>query len=342
MIVRTRITVLAAVAAIGLAGCGSSGGGSAAGDNSAAAGQTSAADTATRQVKADNGTITIPAHPKRVVATGYAVPALLEGKAPLVGISTWTRALDIMSPQVKKRYDATTKIGGDQAKETNYEAIAKVKPDLIVIGVPKVVLGQIDVKRLETIAPVVALGPTIPSAWRDLSKRQMDVAGVSAAYQAAKTAYDTKAAALTKKYAGVLGDLKFGHIGAYGEPGKGNFQREYAGSWGTNIPEDIGVTYYGHVKKKGGGAADVSEYPALEELPERLQDADAITYTVNDDGSLPDPVKYVMNSSLWKTLPAVKNHMTFPVRHSEAATYTEALLTLQALDKAFTPLLEKK
>jgi iron complex transport system substrate-binding protein len=334
MLVRTRMTVLAAAVAVGLAGCGSSGGGTGAGGGDGAAG--------TRKVKADNGTIEIPKNPKRVIATGYAVPALLEGKAPLVGISTWTRGLDIMSPTVKKRYDDTNKIGGDSAKETNYEAIAKAKPDLIVIGVPKPVLGQIDLKRLKRIAPVVAIGPSIPSAWRTLSKRQMDAAGVSDQFEAGKKAYDTKAAALKKKYAGVLGGMKFGHVGGYGDPGKGNFQREYTDSWGTNIQQDIGVTYYGHVKKKTGGSGDVSEYVGLEEMPESLGGADAITYTLNDDGTVPDSVKYVLKSPLWKKLPAVKNKMVFPMRYVQAATYPEALRSLQQADKVLAPLLDKK
>ena len=42
--------------------------------------------------------------------------------------------------------------------------IAEAEPDLIVIGVPAPVLGDIDVKRLESIAPVVAIGPSLPSA----------------------------------------------------------------------------------------------------------------------------------------------------------------------------------
>jgi iron complex transport system substrate-binding protein len=47
----------------------------------------------TRVVTADNGEVTIPVHPQRVVATGYAVPALIEAGAPLVGISMWARGV---------------------------------------------------------------------------------------------------------------------------------------------------------------------------------------------------------------------------------------------------------
>ena len=32
-------------------------------------------------------------------------------------------------------------------------------------------------KRLEAVAPVVAIGPTVPDAWREISREQADAAG---------------------------------------------------------------------------------------------------------------------------------------------------------------------
>jgi iron complex transport system substrate-binding protein len=229
----------------------------------------------TRTFAADNGSVTIPADPKRVVATGYAVPALIEADAALVGVSGWKRGLPMMTPEDRATYDGLTKIAGETAAETNYEAIAKVKPDLIVIGVPKPVLGDLDMNRLKSIAPVVAIGPSLPKAWRDLSRRQSDAAGRLANFETRKAAYEKKAGEIKAKYKDALAGLKFGHVGGYGDVSSGTFQREFAGSWGTNAAGDVGVTYYGQVKKKGGGSADVSESPSIEELPESLGEADA-------------------------------------------------------------------
>jgi iron complex transport system substrate-binding protein len=317
---------MAAALALAVSGCGSSG----SEDDSSAA---------TRVFEADNGKIEIPVSPKRVVATGYAVPVLIEADAPLVGISEWKRGLPMMAPEDSATYQKLTKVAGETANTTNYETIAKAKPDLIVIGVPKPALVDIDMKRLESIAPVTVIGPSLPSAWRTLSKRQADAAGRSQSWEQAKAAYDKKAAELKTKYAGVLGGLKFGHVGGYSESTQGTFHREFAESWGTNIASDVGVTYYGQVKKKGGGSKDVSESPSIEEISASLGEADAITYTVNPDGSVPDPVKYVLDSKLWKNLPAVKAGKTFALRYTEAATYTSALKTLDAIDQAFAPLL---
>src|SRR5699024_8089358 len=108
-----------------------------------------------------------------------------------------------------------------------------------------------------------------------------------------------------------------------------------AGSWGTNIATDIGVEYYGEVKEKGPGSAAVSEYPSIEELSDSLGEADAITYTVTPDGTPAPSVQYVLDSPLWQDLPAVEDGMVFPIRFTEAATYTQALQTLDAIDQAF-------
>ncbi|MYX27618.1 ABC transporter substrate-binding protein [Streptomyces sp. SID8381] len=295
----------------------------------------------TRVFTADNGKVTIPAHPERVVATGYAVPTLIEAGAPLVGISSWKRGEPMMDDKELATYKKLTKVAGEQASETNYEAIAEAKPDLIVLGVPAPVLGDIDMKRLKSIAPVVAVGPMLPTQWREVSRKHADAAGVLAQYDTMKTTYETKAAELKKKYQSVLPQLKLGHVGSYGDTSKGTFQREFNGSWGTNVAQDIGANYYGKVKKPGPGSKSVSEYPSMEELGDSLGQADAITYSVNADGSVPPSVKAVLDSKLWQNLPAVKKKMTFPIAYTEAATYSDALKTLDAIDKSFAPLLAK-
>ncbi len=81
------------------------------------------------------------------------------------------------------------------------------------------------------------------------------------------------------------------------------FHREFAGSGGTNVAGDIGVTYYGEVAEKGGGSADVSEYRSIEELPGLLGDADVITYSLDVDGSVNESVQYVLDSPCGRTCP---------------------------------------
>ena len=292
----------------------------------------------TRVFAADNGEITIPVAPQRVVATGYAVPALIEAGAPLVGISTWERGIPLMTPEDRATYDRLEKVAGELASETDYEAIATVQPDLIVIGVPAPVLADVDVARLESLAPVVAIGPTIPSDWREVSRKQADAAGVLPALEALRADYEARAAELAQKYAPVVEGLRFGHVGAYGQITNGTFQREFDGSWGTNILNDVGVRYYGQVEEAGPGSGQVSEYVSLEELGDAFREADVITYSVDPDGTPKDSVQQVLDSPLWPNLPAVQAGRTIPIRYTEAATYRSALRTLDAIDEALAQL----
>jgi iron complex transport system substrate-binding protein len=318
----------AAALALVAAGCGSP--------------QQAAAPEAAAQMRvfaADNGEITIPVAPQRIVATGYAVPALIEAGAPIVGISSWQRGIPLMTPEDKVTYDRLDKVAGELATETDYEAIALADPDLIVIGVPAPILADVDVERLKSVAPVVGIGPTIPSEWREVSRKQADAAGVLPAFDALRGEYEVRAAELREKYAPVIGQLKFAHVGSYGQVTNGTFQREFDRSWGTNVLNDVGAKYYGQVSEPGPGSRAVSEYPSLEEIPDAFRKADVITYSVDPDGSAKEAVQQVLDSPLWPILPAVREGRTIPIRYTEAATYQGAMRTLEAVDEALAPLL---
>ena len=293
-------------------------------------------DDATRTFEADNGKVEIPTDPKRIVATGYAVPVLLEADAHLVGISAWGRGTALMTDDDLSDYKKLKKVAGETAASTNYEAIANLKPDLIMLGVPLPVLGDVDVERLEGIAPVVVLGPDRPDGWKQLSQRQADAAGENEYFETARASYEKKAAGLKEKWADVLDDHCFGHLGGYGEASSGSYEREYAGAWGTNIATDVGVRYYGQPFKPAEGSGAFAENQSIEQLPESFADADAVTYSANNDGSTPDSIQYVLDHDLWKALPAAKDGAVIPLRYTEAATYPTAERTLDEIDKALT------
>ncbi len=328
---RSRLTMRRATAVLTAAGLGLALSGCWAGEDKAAV------EGETVTFAADNGDVEIPKEPERVVATGYAVPVLLEADAPLVGISEWSRGLPMMTDEDLATYETTDKIMGETADSINYDAVEKAAPDVIVLGVPLPVLGDVNMGRLEKIAPVVVLGPSLPSSWKELGGRQAEAAGVLSNWDEQKKAYYAKAEELKTKYADVLDGVDFGHLGAYGDLGAGEFQREYANSYGTHIVGDLGVNYYGEVKDpSAGGAAEVSEYSSIEELPTSFADADYITYTLENDGSISDAVQYVLDSPLWKNLPAVKAGHVIPIQYSESATYQSALISLAAIDETFS------
>lgn len=325
LVLRPLATALAAALSLSaLAGC--------------AAEKESDAAGGTRSFAADNGTITIPDDPERVVATGYAVPVLIEADADLVGISEWSRGVPMMSEEHLATYEKLPKVAGNTAAETKYEDIAKANPDLIVIGVPQPALVDLDMKRLEEIAPVVVIGPSKPDAWKTIGRAQADAAGALEGFDEAEKAYQARVAELKTKYSGTVSGLTFGHLGAYGEAAAGTFQREYAGSWGTNIAGDLGVEYPGKPTEQKGGGSDVSEHPAMEELPAKFADVDVLTYSLDVDGKNSASVQAALDSPLWKNLPAAKAGKVLPIRYTEAATYTSALMTLDNLDEQLAKL----
>jgi iron complex transport system substrate-binding protein len=294
---------------------------------------------ATRTFATPLGDVEIPVAPRRVVATGYAVPVLLEADADLVGVSSWQRGVPLLTPEDRSTYESLPKVAGETAQETDYEAVAALAPDLIVVGVPAPALPELDVDRLRAIAPVVAIGPTHPSDWRQESALQAAAAGRLDHAVGAEATYRAEAARLARKYATVLPGLRFGHLGAAGDVAAGTFLREYADSWGTNIAQDVGVRYTGQVATRRGGAGDVSEQTSIELVGESFAGVDAITVTLDPDGSPSPSVAAVMASPLWQQLPAVRAGRVFLVEHTQAVTYPEAMQTLAALDEALRPLL---
>jgi len=328
--VRTPLALAVVTLAVTLAGC--------------AGAQPSPGEVSgpTRTFAADNGEVVIPVKPQRVVATGYAVPVLIEAGAPLVGISEFKRSLPMMDEADRAAYDGLPKVAGETAATTNYEAIAAADPDLIVIGVPRPVLGDIDVERLTQLAPVVAIGPSVPSAWKTFSEKQADAAGASDGFDETRQAYLALVGQLREKYADVLSGVRWAHVGGYGEISGGTFQREFADSWGTNIAQDVGLRYEGQVRERTGGAGDVSENVSIEELSESVAGTDYISYTVQADGTPSAAVRFVLDSPLWKNLPQVKAGRTVALRYTEASTYAAATSTLDALDTQLAPLLEDR
>lgn len=322
-----RILAAIAVGTLALtAGC--SGGGESSG------GETASAET--RSFEANNGTIEIPVEPQRVVSLARATPPLVVAEAPLVAttpVSPTEKDL-IPSDELNKTIDGLDVIESGSAKtnagggtEIDYEAIAAAEPDLIVSGFPAPVEGDIDEERLQEIAPTVFIGPKIPSEWREVGEKAADAAGVADSFGKLKGEYEDKAAELKDKYADTTKDATFAAATLYDSTEKGSYNREYSGSFITNIPEDVGIEF-------PGGGDEFSQLVSLENISD-LDEADAILVSTNPDGSIRDPrfEKEVMSTEAWKNLPAVKNDNVLMVPYLMSTTYAGALEGLDALDQ---------
>ena len=321
---RLAALTLAAAATLGLAGCGSN----------------SSEDTgnaaATRTFEARNGAVEIPADPQRIVACGYATLPLIQAGADLAAVCEWTREIENMDAETLAAYEALPKVAPDgSVAALDYEAVTAARPDLIILGVPARAREELDMAKLEALAPVVFLGPTDPGQWRELGEQYADAAGVADAYGEFKQEYETRAAEIAQTYAAALGGLKFAGLCSSCGIEPGEFFREYASSYTTNLFDDLGLEFPG----EPADPADLhGEYLSLEQMPANLADVDVIVFGVDADGTVPPELQAVFDSPLWQNLPAVRAGNLVPVRHANAATYETALLALESIDTGLAAL----
>lgn len=348
---RRTATGALAIAALMLAGCGS---GSSTNDDASRASVAEGAsektataagssdvevaddDASTRTFEAQNGAIEIPVEPQRIVTCGYATLPLLQAEANLVASCEWTREINDMSPDVRAAYDAIPRVGADaDASTLNYEAIAVADPDLIILGVPVFALEDIDMTILESLAPVVMIGPTKPSEWRILGEQYADAANVVDEYGAFKGRYEVLAADIASRYE-TLDGISFGGICSVCAGDDGTFTREYASSYVTNLFDELGFSVPGQPIDSEG--PQHAETLSIENLSESFADVDVIVYGLDADGNIPPTAQSLFDSPLWQSLPAVQAGNVIAVEHSSASTYETAILALQSIDASLAAL----
>lgn len=313
---------IAAVAAIGLTGCGSS--------------DEVEATASTRTVQTPAGPVEVPTDPQRIVACGYATLPLIQAGANLAAVCEWTRELDGMDAETRTAYDALPKVAPDgSVADLDFEAVTAADPDLIILGVPARVREQLDMAKLEAIAPVVFNGPTTPAQWRTLGAEYADAAGVADSYGEFTDEYDARAAEIAAKYEATLGGLTFGGVCDTCQSDAGQFFREYTSSYTTNLFDDLGLNFPGQPVNPED---EHGEYLSLEQLPESLGGVDVIVYGVQADGTLTAEMQALVDSPLWQALPAVKAGNVVAVKFGNSATHRTALLALDSIDEGLAAL----
>ncbi|WP_026918299.1 ABC transporter substrate-binding protein [Gordonia shandongensis] len=288
---------------------------------------------ATTEFAANNGTITIPAEPQRIVALSRAIPALLEVDAPLVAATDGYDVSAFADPAMVERYDSLTKLPTGAAAtnsgggaNVSYEQIAALDPDLIISGFPaKTYKSALNDDRLQSIAPTVDVGPTTPTQWRTVGEKAATAAGRGEAFGKGKAEYEKLAAEVKARYADKIEGTTFAAFSIFNATQPNSFQREYDDSFTTNIANDLGMSFPGGTDEK------FSDIVSLERISD-LADADVIVYQVNADGSLKYPrMREVLDSAAFKDLPAVRAGRVLTIAHAGAETYTGAMATLRSI-----------
>lgn len=298
-----RNAILIGLAGALLAGCGSgnsSGNGNAspsgaspsASPSAATSADASPAAGATRVYPTIMGDEEIPVEPKRVVATQYLGHLLTLGVKP-VGVG----AASLEQYFLKDLTDGIENIGDD----SSLEKILELQPDLIIRPSDK------NYEQFAKIAPTIV----IPWGQKDVydELREFgDIFGKQEEAEAAIARFEEKVAEAKTKLDGVVGPDET--VGVYEIWAKnfwavgtsfGRGTRNLYTSLGFQPPEPLKP----YVTENGGPGLDMS----FEKLPENAADFMFVTVYGADGGD--KRADEIMDSELWRNLPAVKNDRVF-------------------------------
>jgi iron complex transport system substrate-binding protein len=280
--------------------------------------------SATQTVQSVDGPVEIPADPQRVVALWGSAETLLTLDGPLVGVSDgkYTEATFGENTAAWERYESLPKVGS--AVEPNYEKIAELNPDLILATIPESWWAKVDRDRLASIAPVANLMPKDTTAIADWKEPTFaEAAGVVDLSDAAaekKAAYDARAEQIRSEHASQIEGKKVMAIASWDT---GSFWLMPSGTYTAHIPEQVGMVF------PEGEAEELS----MERLGELAQ-YDVIVYPVQPDGTPTPAVQAILDSELFRTLPAATSNRLIPLAYDQQLNYDASLVALESIDAA--------
>ncbi|GIO90633.1 ABC transporter substrate-binding protein [Paenibacillus lactis] len=246
----------------------------------------------TRKYETVMGEIEIPKDPKRIVATQYLGHLLTLGVKP-VGAGT----ASLNQYFLQDLTDGIEDIGDDRAA---LEKIVSLDPDLIIRPSDK------NYEEFAKIAPTIVIPWGAKDIYAEL-REFGEILGKSEEAEEAIRRYEEKLEEARAKLTGVVKEGET--VGVY-EIWAKNFWvvGESFGRGTRNLYSGLGYQPPEAVKEhivNGGAGRDIS----LEALPEMA--ADYMFVTVYDADGGGERAKEIMESAIWKSLPAYKNNRIF-------------------------------
>ncbi len=245
-------------------------------------------ETATRSIEHAMGTADVPENPERVVVlTNEGTEALLAlGVQPVGAVKSWNG--DPWYPHIESEMTDVTEVGTES--EVNLEAIAKLKPDLI-IGTK---LRQENIyDKLNAIAPTV-MSETLKGDWQEnftlyANALNLEEEGNQALADYDQHVEDTKAE---------LGDAVNKELSVVRFlPGESRIY--FNDSFSGVILNDVGIK-----RPASQDKAEFAEQVAMERIPEMA--GDHIVYFTYGGADGSKTAEEWQSNQLWKDLDAVK------------------------------------
>lgn len=262
--------------------------------------------SATRTIDTAKGKITIPTHPQRIVSTYYHGTLLALGLKPIAANKEWWMG----SPFLKEQEQGIEDIGAP----TSMEKVISLTPDLIVIN-------DFDAEAYDQFSKIA---PTLYVPYTEYNNPKEEIQlfgkllGREQQAQAWLTQYNEAASAAREKIkdvakpgeTAVLINVRDKDIAILGD----NY-----GRGGYALYDGLQFKPLDNVKKEVIDSGKQILPIQLESLPE-YANADHIFICFND-GTTEAQKNTVLNSAIWKNLPAVKSGQVYDLPYNTFSFY---------------------
>ncbi|MCD2157847.1 ABC transporter substrate-binding protein [Rhodococcus cerastii] len=289
---------------------------------------TDTATSQTRSFEADNGTIDIPVDPERIIGIQRGASNLLEFGIKPVGIGQFNEDPVWLSPTQRAVYDSTPVVA--DFNTVDYEKIASLKPDLIVVSTPDFIWEKSwDNERLQSIAPTVYIEVSNAN-WKVQEQRVADALGKSDEFNLRKAEYDDLLSEMRTDHKDILSSATLALINRHKSTKDGEFLVEGRSFYCTTFGTELGINF-----------PETSNQPGDQTSMERIGDLanyNVLLYPLGPDGSPKQEVLPVLDSNAWKALPQVSSDRTRGLTCTGGLSYPDGVTNLQSLDKALSTL----
>lgn len=288
----------------------------------------------THSITADNGTIDVPADPRRVATIGNTgLPFIDLGGEPVGVTEVGDSFLGLIPAEQRATYEAATNLA-TSGGEVDLEKLANLKPDLILVQIPDSEFEPIE-KQLESIAPTLFWG--LDTEWKALADGLAEAGNVTAGLSQQKTEFEDKVAEIQKTYGEIIGGTSFVNVDRWESSDPGTFSIADFGCVEI-AQDDIGMDF--------PRAAEGEEPLGWTSLPfeqiAELSKYDVITYPVDAEGQPTEPFAPVVETNTWQALPAVSSGRALGLFCPGNNSYGPVLRYLDSLDSALASLPAKE